>query len=98
MRTDILPGARFPDYVLPDQTGTPRRLSELQGQDPMVPHTLVLEPGLIVYRVYVGYWFWGRPSNDELWRDLREVSRRCRPDFDPTVPAVREAWAARQGA
>jgi hypothetical protein len=66
--------------------------------DPMVPHTLVLEPGLIVYRVYVGYWFWGRPSNDELWRDLREVSRRCRPDFDPAVPAAREAWAARQGA
>src|SRR5438874_11663763 len=36
MRPDILPGANFPDYALPDHTGTRRRLSELQGEDPMV--------------------------------------------------------------
>src|SRR5207245_5593209 len=36
MRTDIVPGARFPDYALPDQTGTKRKLSELQGDSPMV--------------------------------------------------------------
>jgi len=36
MRADIVPGARFPDYELPDQTGAPRKLSELQGADPMV--------------------------------------------------------------
>jgi peroxiredoxin len=36
MRADIVPGARFPDYQLPDQTGTPRRLSEIQGNHPMV--------------------------------------------------------------
>ena len=29
--------------------------------DPMIPHTLVLAPGLIVHRVYNGYWFWGQP-------------------------------------
>ncbi len=28
----------------------------------MIPHTLVLKPGLVVHRVYNGYWFWGRPS------------------------------------
>ena len=39
MRADIKAGAVFPDYQLPDHTGTPRRLSELQGSDPM---TIVL--------------------------------------------------------
>ena len=32
MRSDIVPGATFPDYALPDHTGTVRTLSELQGQ------------------------------------------------------------------
>jgi peroxiredoxin len=36
MRADILPGAIFPDYELPDHTKTPRRLSELQGDDPLI--------------------------------------------------------------
>ena len=35
-RPDIVAGAMFPDYQLPDQTGTMRRLSELQGIDPMI--------------------------------------------------------------
>jgi peroxiredoxin len=42
MRPDIQPGARFPDYELPDHTGTRRRLSEIQGDDPMI---LVLSRG-----------------------------------------------------
>ena len=50
--------------------------------DPMVPHTVILLPGLIVEKVYVGYWFWGRPSPYDLWQDLREVSMRIRTDFD----------------
>lgn len=36
MRPDMKPGATFPDYELPDQRGRPRRLSELQGNDPMI--------------------------------------------------------------
>ena len=36
MRPDIVPGGAFPDYALPDQTGTVRRLSELQGRDPLI--------------------------------------------------------------
>ncbi len=60
--------------------------------DPMIPHTLVLRPGLVVYSVYNGYWFWGRPSVDELRRDLREVTREIRPDWDLTAPGLREAW------
>jgi len=42
MRADIVPGAVFPDYELTDHTGTRRKLSELQGQHPMV---LVLSRG-----------------------------------------------------
>lgn len=176
MRSDIVPGAKFPDYELVDQTNTPRRLSELQGRDPMVlvlsrgmfcpkdhqqhlelaafqyklnpavsytkivtistdavyesneyrlqvgahwpflsdperkmqkdlqiqeytdphhdpmiPHTLVLEPGLVVYKIYNGYFFWGRPSDEDLWRDLREIFRKL-PDWDITAPGLRENW------
>src|SRR5256714_8877503 len=42
MRADIVPGARFPDYELTDHTKTRRRLSELQGIDPMI---LILSRG-----------------------------------------------------
>jgi peroxiredoxin len=59
-----------------------------------VPHTLILEPGLKIAKAYVGYWFWGRPSPYQLWADLQEVSMRIKPDFDPTTPEAREAYAA----
>jgi peroxiredoxin len=36
MRSDIVPGAKLPDYELADQTGKHRKLSELQGQDAMI--------------------------------------------------------------
>ena len=62
--------------------------------DPMVPHTLVLEPGLLIYSVYNGYWYWGRPSIEDLRRDLREVTREIRPDGDLGAPGLREAWEA----
>src|SRR5687767_2748861 len=57
-----------------------------------VPHTLVLAPGLVVDKVYVGYWFWGRPSAYQLWQDLQDLSRRIKADFDPTTPQARAAW------
>ena len=177
MRSDIVPGGVFPDYALPDHTGTVRTLSELQGRDPliltlarghycpkehqqhlelaafqpkiavaytqivtistdehhtlqefrasvgaqwtflsdpgrivqqdldiqeytdpehdpMIPHTLVLKPGLVVHSVYNGYWFWGRPSVDDLWRDLRAATSEIRPDWDLSTPGLREAWDA----
>ena len=175
MRPDIVPGATFPDYELTDHTKTRRRLSELQGNDPlvlilsrghfcpkdhqqhlelaafypqiavgytqvvtistdnllelnefrmsvgaqwtflsdagrkvqkdlelqeytdphhdpMIPHTLVLRPGLVVHTIYNGYWFWGRPSIEDLRRDLREVTREIRPDWDLNAPGLRDAW------
>src|ERR1700686_1930535 len=36
MRSDIVLGGIFPDYELPDQTGQLRKLSELQGDDPLI--------------------------------------------------------------
>jgi peroxiredoxin len=177
MRSEIRPGGTFPDYELPDHTGTVRRLSELQGRDPliltlarvhycpkehqqhlelathqsqvavaytqivtistddhhtlqefrasvgaqwtflsdpgrtvqrdldiqeytdpendpMIPHTLVLKPSLVVHTIYNGYWFWGRPSFYELWRDLRAASSEIRPDWDLSTPGLRAAWSA----
>jgi peroxiredoxin len=62
--------------------------------DPMIPHTLVLKPGLVIHSVYNGYWFWGRPSVVDLWHDLRAVTREMRPDWDLSTPGLREAWNA----
>jgi peroxiredoxin len=61
--------------------------------NPMIPHTVVLEPGLRVYRIYNGYWFFGRPTVEELRLDLRAVLQRCRPDWDISRQAQRDAWA-----
>ena len=62
--------------------------------DPMIPHTLVLKPGLVVHSIYNGYWFWGRPSTADLWRDLRDASRESRPDWDLGAPGLRARWEA----
>jgi peroxiredoxin len=177
MRADIVPGATFPDYKLPDHTDTLRSLSETQGDDPMIltlarghycpkehqqhrdlaalqphiavaytqlatiatdehhtlqefrlsvgadwtffsdpgrtvqkdldiqeytdpehdpmiPHTLVLKPGLVIHSIYNGYWFWGRPSTADLWRDLRAAMAEIRPDWDLSKPGLRAAWDA----
>src|SRR5271169_4436478 len=175
MRADIVPGATFPNYELTDHTATRRKLSDLQGQDPMVlvlsrggfcpkdrrqaellvqlhrelevsycrlvtistdslsetneyrtgvgahwtflsdagrtvqkdldiaeytdavhnpmiPHTIVLEPGLVVFKIYMGYWFFGRPTQEELRQDLRAVLKKCRPDWDITGAELKAAW------
>lgn len=175
MRSDIVPGALFPDYELTDHTATRRTLSELQGpdpmivvlsrggfcpkdrrqhegliqlhrelevgycrlitistdtiaetnefrsgvgahwpflsdagrviqkdldiaeytdpmHDPMIPHVIVLEPGLVIYKIYGGYWYFGRPTMEELRHDMRAVTEKCRPDFDITTPEMKRAW------
>ena len=59
-----------------------------------MPRTLVVAPGLVVDKVYVGYWFWGRPSPYQLWEDLQDLLRRTKTDFDPTTEQARAAWNA----
>ena len=181
MRSDISVGNTFPDYELPDHTGIKRKLSFLQGHDPMVimigrgvwcpkdrmqlrelvhfskqcavgftrlititcdsfilsndlrlgvgadwpflhddkriimndleiqeytdtvnnpmiPHTFVLEPGLKIYKIYNGCWYWGRPSNAELHQDLRAITEKIRPDFKIDTPEMRAKWEAKDKA
>ena len=60
--------------------------------DPMIPHTFVLGPGLRIFRIYNGYWYWGRPSIHDLRTDLRELFQKIRPDWDISDPELRAAW------
>jgi peroxiredoxin len=88
-------GAEWPFLVDPQRTV--QRDLEIEEytdpvHDPMIPHTFVLAPGLRIFKVYNGYWFWGRPSVEELRLDLRALLREVRPDFDLGAPGVREAW------
>jgi peroxiredoxin len=175
MRSDMVPGAILPDYELSDHTAKHRKLSALQGPDPMIvvmsrdafcpndrrqaegllqlhremevgycrlvtistgnitqinenrngmgahwpflsdprrivqkdldiaeytdpvnnpmiPHVIVLEPGLVVHRIYNDYWFFGRPTIENLRQDLRVISRKCRPDWNITTAELDAAW------
>ncbi len=90
-------GARW--TFLSDTGRTVQRDLDIQDytdprNDPMIPHTLVLKPGLVIHTVYNGHWFWGRPSVSELWRDLRTATAEIRPDWDLSAPGLREAWAS----
>jgi peroxiredoxin len=91
-------------YLADTELEVQRKLDIKEYTDPIhdanVPHTLVLSPGLKVEKVYVGYWFWGRPSPYQLWQDLQELSMRIKPDFDPTTARAKAAWkaASRNGA
>ena len=31
--------------------------------NPMIPHTIVLEPSLKIFKIYNGYWFFARPTH-----------------------------------
>ena len=52
---------------------------------PYVPTTFTLFPDLRIHRVYNGYWYWGRPTLEDLRQDLRAITRDLRVDWD--VPA-----------
>jgi hypothetical protein len=57
----------------------------------MIPHVIVLEPGLVIHKIYNGYWFFGRPTIEDLRQDLRAVSRKCRPDWHIATPELKAA-------
>lgn len=50
--------------------------------DPYRPASFVLRPDLIVHAAWNGYWFWGRPTGEELRQAFREVTRDIRPDWE----------------
>lgn len=82
-------GARWPFLCDPDRTvleALGLRETTDTTHDPYVPRVFVLRPDLSVHREYDGYWFVGRPTLDELLRDLREVSAAARPDWVAPTP------------
>lgn len=53
---------------------------------PYLPTVFTLRPDRTIHRVYDGYWFWGRPTNEELRQDFRAISHVIRPDWEPPTP------------
>jgi hypothetical protein len=49
-------------------------------------------PGLRIFSISNGYWYWGRPSLHELHLDLRAVLKKIRLDFDLHAVGLREEW------
>jgi len=56
------------------------------------PHVIVLEPGLVIYKIYNGYWSFGRPTVEDLRQDLRTCYQEMPPDWDITTPETQAAW------
>jgi peroxiredoxin len=54
--------------------------------NPYVPAVFTLLPDRTVHRAYDGYWFWGRPTLEELRRDMREITRAIRADWAAPTP------------
>lgn len=49
---------------------------------PYVPTVFTLLPDLTIHRSYDGYWYWGRPTLEELRHDFRAISSAVRPDWE----------------
>ncbi len=62
--------------------------------DPMQPHTFMLEPGLVIHSIYNGYWYWGRPTPEEIRQDFRAITKKIRPDWDLAAAGLRDQWDA----
>jgi peroxiredoxin len=79
-------GAKFP--ILSDAERTVQSdLGMLEPTDPRhnpyLPFDFVLYPDLTIYKIYNGYYFWGRASIQELRMDFRQISSEIRRDWDP---------------
>src|SRR2546423_9651766 len=94
MRSTAAPGGARPDYELPDHAQTIRKLKRAAGRRAADPHARAAPTARRTTSsiIYNGYWFWGRPSVDDLRRDLRELTREIRPDWDLSKPGLRDAW------
>jgi peroxiredoxin len=78
-------GARWTFVCDPDRTVQARlglRETTDTVNDPYVPAVFTLGPDLAIERHYDGYWFFGRPTAEELRRDMRAIARRVRPDWE----------------
>jgi len=77
-------GARFTFLSDAERRWLPR-LGLLEESDtlhePYRPTAFTLHPDLAVHRAYDGYWYWGRPTSEDLRQDMRAISRAVREDF-----------------
>ena len=48
---------------------------------PYVPTVFTVSPDLRIHTVYNGYWYWGRPSKEDLRQDLRAITKELRSDW-----------------
>ncbi len=80
-------GARFTFLSDAERRWLPR-LDLLEETDtthkPYRPTTFTLFPDLKVHRRYDGFWYWGRPTNEDLRQDMRAISSLVRGDFERT--------------
>jgi peroxiredoxin len=60
---------------------------------PYVPAVFTTFPDLTIHAAYDGYWYWGRPTAEELRADLRRSAAPCGPDWDGT-DAMSWCWWA----
>ena len=70
MRSDITPGRAFPDYELPDHTGKPRRLSQIQAGDPMII--------VLAREAYSAKDQWQHAGLVRLWQEMKPGVGYCR--------------------
>src|SRR5260370_8835757 len=45
--------------------------------NPMIPHVIVLEPGLVIYKIYNGYWYFGPPTIQDLRQAPPTSTTKC---------------------
>jgi peroxiredoxin len=81
-------GARWtflsdPDRAVQAQLGLRETTDTVN--DPYAPAVFTLFPDLTIHRAYDGYWFWGRPTMEELHGDMREITRAIRSDWAAPV-------------
>jgi len=78
-------GARFTFLSDAGRRWLPR-LGLLETTDtvhrPYRPLQLSLSPDLRIHAAYNGYWYWGRATAEELRRDMREITRGIRRDWE----------------
>ncbi len=81
---------RWSDQLLHGPCDCPR--SERPDRPGAVEQVDRVELGLIIHSIYNGYWYWGRPTPEELRQTFREISKKYRWDWDLSDAEVREVW------
>ena len=71
------------------------RNTSISIHDPMIPHVIVLEPGLVIYKIYNGYWFLGTAHPRRSPPGPTRRHQKVPADWDITTPESKAAWQPR---